>query len=52
VSFGPIDGPMEWKAGVTDIYGMPQATVYHLSSSKRLIMTNKNPLVQRHTKQG
>jgi pyranose oxidase len=43
VSFGPIDGPTEWKAGVTDIYGMPQATVYHLSSLKRLIMTNKNP---------
>lgn len=27
VKFGELKAPMQWKAGVTDIYGMPQATV-------------------------
>jgi hypothetical protein len=31
VTFGAIDSVTEWQAGVTDLYGMPQATVSHFS---------------------
>jgi pyranose oxidase len=41
VSFGDNPAPTGWEAGVTDIYGMPQATVSYFFSIPNEIITDK-----------